>query len=237
MGDSAAGGDSVHWSRTLSGTFVGGAADVCGQGGGASPEFNSLRELMARQAEDFTRSKIRQDQEREADEREQRLRAQAARVGADLGLPPDLAELDAPLKRQRGKPQPVVCLTRVNPGTGKLWGASGEFPTVSRAGHWVSQKADNVCQAIKRGGTCGGERWAYLKDLTADQLQAATADAVRERGTGGQPVAPPCKGVVRASAGRMLARAVSRPRGARQPRPKGRSAAMRRLGGGLVTAA
>ncbi len=77
----------------------------------------------------------------------------------------------------RGTKRVVVCLTSVDPGTGRL----RRFAAVSRAAEWLGRVSDNVCQAIKRKGLCGGHRWDYEDELPRDfdELGAVAALGVR----------------------------------------------------------
>lgn len=198
--------DSLNWTRTARATYVGGAADVCAQGGSPAPDFETLTALMAHQADVFNEARIRRTERREAEAREKRIRDHTVRVAKGMNLPAEMQTPEAQFKRQRGKPQPIVCLTRINPATGKLWGASGEFPSVSAAARWIGRtKPDNVCQAITRRGRCRGERWAYLKDVTADELTAAAEQVLQQSRT--VDPGPAKGGAGAASPGRILARA------------------------------
>lgn len=156
----------MNWARALSGTYVQRSYDT---GAPCGPEYDGLQLLMAAMAEQDTQAAIKREQDAEAARRAERVAHYEQKADRDLGREP------GPLKRRRGAPAPVVCLTFIDPSTGEL----KTFANVSRAGEWVGQKADNVCQAIKRGGTCGRQRFAYVGDLTANQLTAHHRAAVQ----------------------------------------------------------
>jgi hypothetical protein len=87
-----------------------------------------------------------------------RVLAHARRIAAETG------GREAVARSTRGTKRVVVCLTSLDPETGRL----RRFAAVSRAAEWLGRVSDNVCQAIKRKGLCGGHRWAYESDLPRD---------------------------------------------------------------------
>lgn len=89
--------------------------------------------------------------------REQLLLQHAARIATET------KGAEATTKGTRGTPQRVVCLTDVDPLTGRL----RRFRTASAAAAWVGRVCDNVVQAAKRGGRSGGHRWAYELKMPA----------------------------------------------------------------------
>jgi hypothetical protein len=86
-----------------------------------------------------------------------RLEAQIARVARELG------RRGVTLTRStRGSRHQIVCFTRLTPDGRRFV----RFPSVSSAAISVGQKCDNICQSIKRNGTCGGHRFGYAAKLS-----------------------------------------------------------------------
>lgn len=83
-----------------------------------------------------------------------------------LRIQAEMEHRGTPLERStRGSAHAIICFTALDPADRtKLL----RFPAVSRAAEFVHQKCDNVCQAIRRQGTCGGHRFGYVSELPHD---------------------------------------------------------------------
>lgn len=76
---------------------------------------------------------------------EDRIRRHAARIELELA-----AVGDGEGEESRGKARPII-----RPDF-------SQYPSVSAAARETRVKPDWICQAIRRAGTCGGFRWAYI---------------------------------------------------------------------------
>lgn len=130
-------------------------------------QADTLQELFAlvdaRRREEHNRREMQQV----LAEREARIRDLQRRVSLDLGLP------QTNPTHRRGAPAAVVVLYRVHPRTRQPWytpidvktGLPLVYRTVTAAARTLRTKPDNICQAIRRGGVCGGLVFAYVSDL------------------------------------------------------------------------
>lgn len=102
-----------------------------------------------------------------------RLLARAARIAREL----EAIDRKPLAKSTRGAARIVICLTRIDPRNPRRL---MRYPTVSAAAAAVNQKCDNVSQAIRRHGTCGGHVYQYEVDLPDGFNEAAQVRQVRK---------------------------------------------------------
>lgn len=79
---------------------------------------------------------------------------------------------EAVRKSTRGTKQTVLCLTML------VRGKPREFASLSDAGRAVNRLAHHVLRSIRRGGPCGGHRFAYPPGV---QLPARAKRPVKRR--------------------------------------------------------
>lgn len=95
-------------------------------------------------------------------EREARVQLLAERVDHDLKRRG---------KSHRGARRQVVCLSDLDPSAG----GHPIFRSASEAGASINRACDNVCQAIRRHGICGGKSWGYLDQLKGGHVVETAA--------------------------------------------------------------
>jgi len=145
-------------------------------------EAMRLRELYAAvAARERAEANSRQMQKLLAD-RQARINALVAKVDADLGRPATIPT------HKGGAPAAVVVLYRARPHSHQPdytpidvnTGHPLIYPTITAAAKAMGiRKPDNICQAIRRGGACGGWAFQYLADSPVRHLCAILPNKVK----------------------------------------------------------